>query len=257
MKTLLLPLLAITALFLNACGMNMIIGSGKLINETREAKDFEQVVLSVPARLVLTQSENESLEISAEDNLLPYIHTRVENGVLSIYLEPEFTSIRPTEEILIRLSAKSISAVTINGSGNVESEAINAEALTFRINGSGEITVGEIEASRLSATISGAGKMRFDNITAKTTSLHIEGSGKYLVAGKSIEAQVSIDGSGRIQAQNLECEQVQASITGAGNISVWASERLTATITGSGDIAYQGQAKVSKTIIGSGSIRRE
>jgi hypothetical protein len=257
MKTLLLPLLTITALFLNACGMNMIIGSGKLINETREAKDFEQVVLSVPARLVLTQSENENLEISAEDNLLPYIHTRVENGVLSIYLEPEFTSIRPTEEILIRLSAKSISAVTINGSGNVESEAINAEALTFRINGSGEITVGEIEASRLSATISGAGKMRFDNITAKTTSLHIEGSGKYLVAGKSIEAQVSIDGSGRIQAQNLECEQVQASITGAGNISVWASERLTATITGSGDIAYQGQAKVSKTIIGSGSIRRE
>ena len=144
MKTLLLPLLAITALFLNACGMNMIIGSGKLINETREAKDFEQVVLSVPARLVLTQSENESLEISAEDNLLPYIHTKVENGVLSIYLEPEFTSIRPTEEILIRLSAKSISAVTINGSGNVESEAINAEALTFRINGSGEIAVGEI-----------------------------------------------------------------------------------------------------------------
>lgn len=257
MKTLLLPLLAITALFLNACGMNMIIGSGKLINETREAKDFEQVVLSVPARLVLTQSENESLEISAEDNLLPYIHTKVENGVLSIYLEPEFTSIRPTEEILIRLSAKSISAVTINGSGNVESEAINAEALTFRINGSGEIAVGEIEASRLSATISGAGKMHFDNIAAKTTSMRIEGSGKYLIAGKSIEAQLSIDGSGRIQAQNLECEQVQASITGAGNISVWASERLTATITGSGDIAYQGQAKVSKTIIGSGSIHQE
>ncbi|MCG2785808.1 MAG: DUF2807 domain-containing protein [Anaerolineae bacterium] len=257
MKTLLLPLLTITALFLNACGMNMIVGSGKLISETRKVKGFEQVVLSVPARLVLTQDETESLEISAEDNLLPYIHTRVENGILSIYLEPEFTSIRPTEEILIHLSAKSISAVTINGSGDVESEAINAETLTFRINGSGEIAVEEIEANQLSATINGAGKMRFDNIAAKTTSLRIEGSGKYLIAGKSVAAQVSIDGSGRIEAQSLECEQVQASITGAGNISVWASERLTAKITGSGDIAYQGQAKVSKTIIGSGSVHQE
>jgi len=85
MKTLLLPLLTITALFLNACGMNMIVGSGKLINETRKVKDFEQIVLSVPARLVLTQNETESLEISAEDNLLPYIHTKVENGISSIW----------------------------------------------------------------------------------------------------------------------------------------------------------------------------
>jgi hypothetical protein len=257
MKTLLLPIFTMMLLFLNACGMNMIVGSGNLMEETRDAQDFDQVILSVPARLILTQGESESLEISADDNLLPYIHTKVEDGVLSIYVEPEFTSLRPTEEIQIRLSAKNISGLTINGSGEIESEAINAKALSLRINGSGEIAVEKIEAEQLNATISGAGEMSFGNVVTQTTSLRIDGSGKYLIAGQSVEATVSINGSGKIRAQDLECEQVQATISGAGDMWVWASEQLTASITGSGDISYRGQAKVSQVIIGSGSIQQE
>ena len=257
MKALRLLLLTMSALLLNACGMNIIVGSGKLMQETREAKGFEQVVLSVPARLILTQGESESLEISAEDNLLPYIHSKVVNGILTISVEPGTTNIRPTEEILIHLSVKQISAVIVNGSGKIESGTVNADRLIFQINGSGEIEIEEIKTGLLNANINGTGEMSFASIAAKTTSLSIDGSGKYLVSGQSNDAKISINGSGKIQAENLECEQVQASINGAGNISIWASEQITASVTGSGNITYHGQAKVSKIINGSGSVHQE
>lgn len=256
MKTLLIPIFTVLAFLLNACGMNVIVGSGNLSTETRTASNFEKIILAVPARLVLTQGQNESLEISAEENLMAYIHSKVENGVLSIYVE-ENINIMPTEEILIRLSAKDISAITISGSGKIISNALNAEELSLQINGSGEFIIDQIDTKQLGANINGSGEMRLDKISAANTRLSIDGSGKYIVAGQSNSVELLVNGSGRIQAQHLESEQAQASINGSGNIAVWASEQLTARITGSGEIAYSGQAQVAKVINGSGSIHAE
>lgn len=256
MKTLLIPIFTVAAFFLNACGMNIIVGSGNLTTEKHTVSNFEKIILAVPARLVLTQGDSESMEISAEENLMAYIHSKVENGVLSIYVE-ENTNIMPTEEILIRLSAKDISAVTISGSGKITSEALSAKELSFQINGSGEFIVDQIDAEQLHANINGSGKMRLDKINATNTRLSIDGSGKYIVAGQSDTVELLVNGSGRIQAQNLESEQAQASINGSGNIAVWASEQLTARITGSGEITYRGQADVATVINGSGSIHAE
>ena len=257
MKSILLPLLSITALFLNACGMNMLIGSGKIIQETRVVQNFNKVVLSIPARLVLTQNDSESLDISADDNFLPYIQTKVENGILSIYVEPEFTNLNPSEEILITLSAKAIQALTVNGSGEIESEELTAEELSLTINGSGEIKVGQIEAEQFKASINGSGEMKFDTTMTQTTNLRIDGSGKYVLSGKTVEATLLINGSGKILAQGLECQDVQTNINGSGNVSIWASEHLNVSITGSGHVGYRGQGKISQTIIGSGSIYQE
>ena len=52
--------------------------------------------------------------------------------------------------------------------------------------------------------------------------------------------KLSINGSGNIQAADLEAENTDASISGSGNISCYASQKLVARVKGSGDIAYKG-----------------
>ncbi len=257
MKNFLFPLISISAFFLNACGAGILIGSGHLQQESRQVQNFDQISLSIAARVLLTQADSESLEISAEENLLPYIHSKVENGVLVLYLEPEFASLQPTEEILITVSAKSIEALTVNGSGKIESEKLNSKNIKLTVNGSGTIDINQLEAEQISASLSGSGEIRLGTAQAQNINLRIDGNGKYVLSGKTSTAGLLINGSGRIQAQNLECQTAQTEINGSGTITVWTSEQLNASITGSGRIVYRGSGKVSKTIIGSGNISPE
>jgi hypothetical protein len=257
MKKFSLPLLATLALLLNACNVNVVRGSGSIQQEDRQVSNFEQIVLSIPAQMVLTQGESEILEISAEENLLPYIETKVENGILTIQATPELTMLRPTQEIVINLGAIEVSSVTINGAANIQSESLSASSLSLTINGSGNIDIGQIEAQNFKATISGSGEMKFGNVIAETTSLNINGNGKYSLAGESVRAQMTINGSGRIETNEFACEDVQVSISGAGNVNTWATDRLSVNITGSGTVTYRGDAQVRQSITGSGSVRKE
>ena len=257
MKKIMLPLLILLALLLSACNVNVVRGTGPLQQETRQVSGFEQIVLSIPARMVLTQGESESLEISAEENLLPYIETKVEDGILSIQAKPEMTNLMPTQEIVINLAVIDLNALTINGSANLQSDSLQADSLSLTINGAGKIEIGEIKAQNFKATINGAGEMSLDTISAEATSLAINGTGQYRLAGESIRAQMSITGSGNIRAKDLACEDVQVTISGAGQVNAWAENQLSVTITGSGTVVYQGEAQVKKSITGAGSVRQE
>ena len=65
-------------------GSNRTKGSGAVKEETRAVAGFTRLVLALPATVALTQGATESLAISADDNLLPLLRTRVENGELAI-----------------------------------------------------------------------------------------------------------------------------------------------------------------------------
>jgi len=78
---------SIIILLLSACGMAIIPGSGRITNETREVQGYSQIVFSAPGELTIDQNGHEGLAIEADDNLLPYLHTRVQGDVLYIYME--------------------------------------------------------------------------------------------------------------------------------------------------------------------------
>ena len=82
-----LSVLTLTALLLSACGIDVVTGSGHLATETRSVSGFDQVELAIRGELIITQGDQESLEIEAEDNLLDYIETTTYGDTLVIGLK--------------------------------------------------------------------------------------------------------------------------------------------------------------------------
>ena len=80
-KKMLLPLVLIMFL-LSAC--NAVRGSGDVVTETRAVSGFDQVSLSGQGELIVTQGDQESLEIEAEDNIIAVIETEVRGNTLYI-----------------------------------------------------------------------------------------------------------------------------------------------------------------------------
>jgi predicted small secreted protein len=226
------PFFLVLILFmLSAC--NAVRGSGNVITETRAVTDFNQVSLNGQGEIILTQGEQEALEIEAEDNIIAVLETEVRGDTLHIGTTNN-TSIWPTEPVRFYLTMDEIAGLEVSGSGNIATENVMAGNLTLDVNGSGGINI--------------------DSLNAASLLVDINGSGAVNVAGQTTDQKVNISGSGKYQAADLESETVDAQVDGSGETTVWASETLSAEISGSGSVNYYGSPTVSQSIDGSGDL---
>lgn len=274
MKQLLFPLTAITSLVLSACGMAVIPGSGKIASSNRLVSGYTRLSFAAPGELTITQDGKEALSIEADDNLLPYIHTEVENGMLNIYVTPGISFLQATQTIRYKLSVKTLDQVSLDGSGRIQSADLTSGQFALRLNGSGEIALGNLKVDSLGFDLNGSGSLNLETLTAKKVRLGmdgsgsasiaslsadevratINGSGSYLLKGKAASQTVRTLGSGSYNAQKLESQRVSVTITGSGDSQIWATELLDVSILGSGDLRYQGKPKITQQINGSGSV---
>src|ERR1700760_1084447 len=80
-----------------------VVGSGQVRTEMREAHGFHGVALDISGRVEITPGTAESVSVSADDNVLPYIETRVENGILHVRTRGN-TSIRTRSPIKVSVT---------------------------------------------------------------------------------------------------------------------------------------------------------
>lgn len=255
-------------------GANQTVGSGVVKEENRVVANFSQLSVGVPVVVTISQGSTEGLSISADDNLLPLLNTRVENGELIIDADNRrgFSTKHP---IKIRLNVKTLNAVKINGSGDVLGDQIKGEKFEVAINGSGDVqfksvvapmfkvairgsgdvTVNTVDAQSIETNVVGSGDIKLATVLATNVNVSIRGSGDVQLAGRADKVAIEIAGSGDVNTKDLVARDVTVKIAASGDARVHATEKLTATVMGSGDIRYTGSPKqIDRTVRGSGSI---
>ena len=208
-------------------------GSGTISSTTRTASGIQAVDVSLPANVRLVQGEAEGLVIKTDDNIAPLVETNVERGRLSIR-SAKGVSLR-TKVLDITVFIKSVDALSIAGSGNIQSAALQAPALKLRISGSGDMQLNGLAVGDLNVSIAGSGS--------------VEG------AGKADSLDGSIAGSGDIKLKHLATGKANIHIAGSGDAVVWAQSKLAISIAGSGDVRYYGNPSVTHSVAGSGSVQ--
>ncbi len=230
-------LILLTALMLSACQFNTTRGSGRVITEKRQVSGFNAVSFSGMGDITLSQGDQESLTIEAEDNIMPTILTEVRGGTLYISEDQStrHTWIQPTRPVRFNLAVKNIHSFDLSGAGSIQSANLKADTLSINVSGAGNIKLDHIEVSELTSGISGAGNVDIAG-TASRQNIHLSGMGNYR--------------TGSLQVRSASVE-----ISGAGNATLWVKDSLTANISGAGSIDYYGNPQVNKNISGVGSVK--
>ena len=174
---------------------------------------FSAVSLDGSGRLVVEQTGSESLTVTGDDNLLPYIETYVSGKTLTLG-EKSGTNISPSKDIIFRLTVKSLDNIDISGSGAADVKGVQGQALKIDISGSGEVSA-EGAADEVNVGISGSGRYHGDTMRSKRARVDISGSGSALLAvSEKLDANVS--GSGSIEY--VGDPQVHQDISGSGSV---------------------------------------
>ncbi|MBH2005315.1 MAG: DUF2807 domain-containing protein [Sphingobacteriia bacterium] len=240
MKKLLALLFSLATLAASAQWGNSerVTGNGNLKKETRSVANFSAVASAGSMNVQLIYGKPGSVTVEAEENLLEYIETKVENNTLKIGTR-NYVSIRTNKKITVYVTMARLEGVSVAGSGNIDGSGDfgNEGKTWFRIAGSGNIN------------------LSFDRI--KQAEIGIAGSGKVILKGKAEQVNVNISGSGNVECTELVADRVKVNVTGSGNTRVHADQSLEVSVLGSGDVYYKGNARdIVKHAAGSGKVTK-
>jgi hypothetical protein len=237
MKKLFFALCA-AALFLASCDFvsgKRVKGNGNMKTDERSETGFTGVTNGTNFDTYVGIGPY-SVKIEAEENILPYIKTFVDNGVLKVETEDGFW-LKTKRTVKIYVTAPRLNKINAAGNGDM----FSSTKLT--------------DSSRIELHIGGNAEMKME-VDAPVVDASLGGNGGIELKGQTRDFKCSSAGNGEIKAFDLLTENTKVEIYGNGDADVNASIKLDVRVGGNGDVRYKGNAQTSSQITGNGSVKK-
>lgn len=234
-----LGLSLLTMLFLQTTlaatpGFGWIKGSGNVIKETRNVSGFSGIDVGGAFEVILIKANKEKVVLEIDDNLMPYVTTKVFGGILEIDNKKNF---RNPKELKVTIYYKSIDEIDLSGAASLFSEdVLKTESLEIDASGASYIEL-KLDIDYLEADFSGASKADF--------------SGR----AKSVEVETS--GATVFRAVDLETESCEIDASGASVARIWVTKELSLEASGASSVRYKGSPNIDIiSVSGAASVRK-
>ena len=190
-----------------------VVGNGRLATQARPVAGFDGITLSGAGRLLIEQTGRETLTITAEDNILPFLTSDVRSGSLILGTVPN-VSLSPTREIVYRLEVRDLYEIVVSGAGDIEAMGIDTPELHVVVSGAANVMVQGV-ADWQDLVISGAGHYAAHELFSLIATVTISGSGSAVVR-VSDRLVASVSGSGLVEY--IGNPWVDAEVSGTGTV---------------------------------------
>lgn len=211
----------LVSIFFTSCHFNGnfdgIKGSGNVITETRTIKEsFKKIEVNSGINLVVEQSENKSVTIEADDNIVSHVTTRVENGTLIIDTDSGFNT-HKTPTVVVKLPV--ISGIQASSGSNIKT---NNRLVTENI------------VVNLDSGSSGEVEVEADFIKIESQS-----GSSVDVSGIALKAEANSSSGSEIDADNLNTNEIYADASSGSSISVDPIVTLKAVASSGASVTYK------------------
>ncbi|MGB3495835.1 MAG: DUF2807 domain-containing protein [Elainellaceae cyanobacterium] len=188
-------------------------GSGIIKTEARDVSDFSSLSSQSVGKVMVQQTDQESLTITADDNILPLLESDVDNHVLYLGIVDD-ASFNPTQPIEYVVEVQHLDSLTIGGVGSADIKDIQGETLSIVLDGVGSVTIaGNVDVLEL--TVSGVGSFNGEALITQQATVHSSGVGHVVV---NVSEQLNATASGVGSVEYIGSPHVQESVEGGGSI---------------------------------------
>lgn len=185
-----LPLLLLAACNANG-GVETVKLSGQSISKNFNAGAFDKVSLEGPDDVVVRVGRAASVTAKGDSALIERLEIEVENGQLKIGRDGRNWNIvgeRKSQVVTVTVTLPALGSAIVAGSGNMSVDRVAGRQFSAVVAGSGDLTLGAVETGAMKMAIAGSG-----NVSA---------------TGRAQSAELSIAGSGDIEAGHAHRQSV-------------------------------------------------
>jgi hypothetical protein len=168
-------------------------GSGNIATEKRDLDGFRSVEVSGAFKVEIVAGKDFSVEVQADDNIIPLVDTHVSGETLYIELDK---GVSTKNDMIVRLTAPNIDQVESSGASKVNLSDIRNDSLNIQASGASKIVVSG-ETSKLEIEISGASGVDAEQLRASNVRVDASGASKATVNATG-ELQAAASGASKI-----------------------------------------------------------
>lgn len=196
---------------------------------------FTAVEVAGPDDVTIRQGDKFLVTAKGPKAEMDDLEIKLDGTTLSIGRKREgFSFGRDHDGVEIAITLPKLSGVRLTGSGTVDADTIDGDAVEAVLTGSGDLKVAKL--------------------TGKSAKLTVSGSGDIEIAGGTVgSGDFDVTGSGDIDAGGLVATTLDVSVTGSGNVTAQATGKADIGILGSGDVDITGGGACSTKTMGSGT----
>ena len=193
------------------CHLPGIRGNGHIKTEERQVGGFANIDAG-GAFAIEWQTGTPSVQVTTDENLLPYIENNVSGNTLHLRTREH---VWPTHGIKVVISSPTRAGAKLRGAVKLTVNQLSGPTFAVESKGASEVSLsGNIE--RLLVDMTGASQLTADGLQTKTAEISTTGAGDANVAVTDA-LKVVITGAGRVTYSGNP-PTIEKHITGAGSI---------------------------------------
>lgn len=232
-----IALLFVAALLLSvlsSCRFGCIKGSGHQITEQHKGGDFTRLDISGSFRVVLKQDSSLNVAVTADDNLMKYVHINMDGDRLRIYSKKNLCG---SGEMVLNIGVKNLEEIKASGGINLVTEGkLTTKDLRFNLNGASKVDM----------------ELNADNVVTEGN-----GSTEMNLRGQATSHKIEFAGSGKINALDFVVGSYDIETTGASECNINVLKDLNVNTTGAADVKYRGNpSNVNTSKMGAATVTK-
>ena len=170
-----------TSGILSSCRMHCVRGSGNQVTINRKVGAFTKLEVSDSFKVLVKQdSTTSTINITADDNLMKYIKTSVENGVLHIYTRKNMCN---SGEMVIRVPMRIVEGLKASDGAEITAD-------------------GKLNGQEVYLTVSDGAKITAE-LTAKNVITHTSDEAELDLKGQSSTNDIQLSDGSKIYAKDF------------------------------------------------------
>jgi len=206
-----------------------------------DVEEFQGLRFKSVGRVYLLQGDACELKMEGNEDILRKIKTEVVDGVLSITFQSDAADwtglswIGKEHRIRYFVTVKELQEIDMAGAGTIHGETLQGDSLSLKHSGAGRLVLKDLHFTDLDVNLGGLGEIR--------------------LSGEVQSQHVDLSGAGSFHGEDLQSQEGQVAISGAGSARVWVEGSLKANVSGAGSIKYKGNPSLDQSNTGLGSIK--
>ena len=227
-------LLFVIVLSATACRVNSRKGSGNIISEKRNTEKFVAINAEGPIHVEIQKGEVPTVTVETDDNIMPYVETKVSGSTLKIRLKG-INRLR-NSTIRVYIVAPELKELSSSASAEIESKDV--------ITASGTIELEAGSASKIDIALDAPA------VTAETSS-----GGDIIARGRTKTFTATASSGSSVKAADLHAENATGEASSGASVRMFGSVSITANASSGGHVTYTGGAlNVKKNESSGGSV---
>lgn len=214
-------------------------GSGNSLKEQRETTPFEGIDVNNAIHVFLTHGNEESVEVEADDNIVPYIQTKVRDRILHITLKgDEIRSFSPKLPMNVYVTIKDLQEVKAHAASSVEGKSV-------------------FKTEKLELDICSAATLELE-IQAGIVELDVSSAANVTLTGTADKIKADLSGASRWDGSELETLKTDIDMSGASTATVKVKDELQYDVSSASRLVYSGDPRIYKAeVSGAGSVKKK